>query len=266
MTPSQLLDESVWPGIVVASWGAFVQLAAETDSQRGPGRLILFRGQSQQWRLFPNLLRPMRGVVSLGMAVKAERAALAHFQSQAHLHYPPSGLALPARENALGDWWGLMQHHNAPTRLLDWTASPYVAAYFAAEKDYDEDGAIVVIDAGPLTSGDGRPSPQEALTDGYMFQHNPPNELFAFTPFSKTPRLVAQQGYFTVSSTPLGGHDDLLASSGAIVRRWVIPKTLKATLMHHLRAMNVAAHTLFPGLDGLGRSASELIRSEATDR
>jgi hypothetical protein len=41
--------------------------------------------------------------------------------------------------------WGFMQHHSCPTRLLDWTSSAYVAAYFAVEQLPDTDGALFVV-------------------------------------------------------------------------------------------------------------------------
>src|SRR5207249_10091816 len=56
------------------------------------------------------------------------------FKRRAHTDLQPH--QVPAEGNA-GEWLALMQHFGAPTRLLDVTQSPYVAAYFALEDAVD---------------------------------------------------------------------------------------------------------------------------------
>ena len=89
----------------------------------------IFRGQSDSsWRLESSLERAIGPTWSNENARKFEEFSLLHFKSKFHLYdtenvQPQTKLA----------WLSLMQHYGVPTRLIDFTESPYIALYFALE-------------------------------------------------------------------------------------------------------------------------------------
>lgn len=88
----------------------------------------VFRGQSDsRWPLSTSLER-----VATWQSLLfdyAESRIIKAFKSRAHLYLAD----VPAADDDL-EWVALMQHHGCPTRLLDFTRSPYIALYFAAER------------------------------------------------------------------------------------------------------------------------------------
>src|SRR4051812_19092236 len=121
------MDEGTCPTRTIASWSQFVQIAA---AYARPDVQFAFRGESDsRWRLTPTLIRraPLTGAREL---LVAEREARRTFISEAHLHLPAEHLPVESDLHFDLEAWSLMQHFGAPTRLLDWTLSPYVATYF----------------------------------------------------------------------------------------------------------------------------------------
>ena len=134
-----------WPEIVAQEWKDFDNIITNMIDQ---GRLLkdrfLFRGQSDKtWHLLPSFTRALQQSQGQDLLLAPfEGVVLNKFMAMARQYLPES--LIPADADIVG-WWQLMQHYRAPTRLLDWTSSPYVAAYFAVIETRNKDGAIWVV-------------------------------------------------------------------------------------------------------------------------
>ncbi len=115
------------PSAPITTWCALKNKYEEYAAK--PPRWI-FRGQKDSsWGLEPSLERVMRDFKKpLSEMRPFEDRLLGQFKRDFHRY----SQYLPEDRDKL-EWLTLMQHHGAPTRLLDWTYSFYVALFFAVE-------------------------------------------------------------------------------------------------------------------------------------
>lgn len=263
-----------WSEKVISSWAHLGRVAAELAKVgKGPPAYAC-RGQSDNsWDLKPSLVRLLPVSHTRAEALAIEKRAMEGFMAQAHLHLPPSWLPLPFPPASHADWWALMQNYSAPTRLLDWTFSPYIAAYFAVNNHWDRDGALYIVQCARLYEAMKALYPLVTFHNEEFVSDSPIPQLFFWTPARHMDRIVTQQGVFTVSLDVLADHgvviDNVLApaaSGGSEItyHKFLVPASLKSEFMLHLRYMNIGAHSLFPGADGLGRSVADIIRVGST--
>ena len=169
------------------------------------------------------------------------------------------------------NWLALGQHHGLPTRLLDWTYSPFVALHFATAKTgtFDRDGTVWMVDyvrAHELTPKKVRECLEEYGTNLFTTEmlesiapdvrklddHGDDFVLFVEPP-SFDERIVNQYALFSLMSRPEASLDDWLREHPDLVRRIVIPAELKWEVRDKLDQANITERVLFPGLDGLTR-------------
>ncbi len=134
------------------------------------------------------------------------------------------------------EWLTLAQHHGLPTRLLDWTRNPLVATYFAVEDESETDSVIY-----------GIFSPLYLNVEKFNNPLEYKNDLIVFCPENLTSRVIAQQGLFTIHSSP-----------NEPFNKWkmkiVIPNKLRKLIKQILFGWGIGRETLFPDLDGLTSS------------
>ena len=76
--------------------------------------------------------------------------------------------------------------------------------------------------------------------------------------------MIAQQGQHTFCTNIYADHGQIIGKSlGKGLKKLVIDSSKKREFLLRLRRMNITANSLFPGLDGLGRSIAELIHVQS---
>lgn len=243
---------------VISEWANFPTLA------RGLGQGWLYRGQRSDWPLKSSLER-WCGVcdVTQDLAPAIEKQLLRDFRRKY------DGDDYDAVRNDTLYCLALMQHHGAPTRLTDWTYSPFVAAYFALERA-ETDCFVWCINYKWLLHArlsvvpeierrmDDKERDDTTWSNFYTSSHkfvSPEN------PFRLNRRLMIQQGAFLCpGDLSVSFIENLAAMNGwhdpqNIVKLRLEPKPcFREQAMEELYQMNVSRATLFPGLDGFAQS------------
>jgi hypothetical protein len=160
---------------------------------------------------------------------KEEKTILRLFKEQAlpYLDF------VPASE---WDWMAIAQHHGLPTRLLDWSRNPLVAAFFAVEKESDGDSAVYAFRSNKYVNTEKHRNPFAEKTVG------------RFIPRHVTRRITAQTGMFTIHPQPRADF-----RSDSRVSRLIIKKNFRKPLKDILYKFGIHRASLFPDLDGLSK-------------
>ena len=174
--------------------------------------------------------------------------------------------------DSVWNWLALAQHHGLPTRLLDWTYSPFVALHFATDDLllHGEEGVVWRINfcaanhllpdkLKSILEGEGADvftveMLDEAGTSLADFDAlaDPPFLVF-FEPPSIDDRIVNQFSLFALMSSPKANLTDWAAAHPGLCGRIVLSAELKREVRDKLDQANITERVLFPGLDGLSR-------------
>jgi len=173
-------------------------------------------------------------------------------------------------DNSMWNWLALAQHHGLPTRLIDWTFSPYVAMHFATVRlmDYEHDAVIWCVDfvkTNRLLPERLRAILHEEGSNAFTidmlnlvagtlpdYDRLVQGECVVFfEPPSLDDRIVNQFALFSMMSSPTARLDHWLEQHPELSRRIVIPASLKWEVRDKLDQANITERVLYPGLDGL---------------
>lgn len=247
--------------IQINDWTEFRRIATSQEF-----RSWAFRGQKDaNWPLYSSLSRYF---INFNVHKDAwefqEKRMVRIFRRQAHLFLSH----VPADDSDF-EWLALMQHHGTPTRLIDFTWSPHVVAFFALQNATStaavwaifppniDHSSNQVIRGGEIID---TPRMWLRIPGNYEKYFLPGNIPFAITgePHIMNQRLIAQHGTFAVPAKLDEPLESILSdyenSERVVVKFELNTSRIRDDAMKDLYASNISDATLFPGIDGMARS------------
>jgi len=231
----------------------------------------IFRGQSSaKWGLVPSIERILGTKWSASTASKFEEYSLTKFKSKYHLYDEKN-----RRPETLLQWLSLMQHYGVPTRLLDFSYSPYIALYFCLETlspSSKDDIAIYAIDYRDIIKKSLAfiKTRDKDFKYEYTDTFDKHDEIFVSTinrfsydilwvtePLEVNLRLDRQAGCFLLSGNLDKKIEELLAVSiykDTDIKKIIIPINMYEQLFALLSKVNINAKVLYGDLTGLSMS------------
>ena len=221
----------------VTDWARFKKAVGSLEVGR-----YIYRGQPNPWRLRTAFHRTHRKDVFRFMQEDIPR-----------LHQRLSGMTKhffnlsDSQQN--GAFWNLIQHHGYPTPLLDWSYSPFVAAFFAYRNRMPDPFAAKNVRIYAFDK-------QEWCKDFLQLNKVAP----ALPHFSileslalENPRHVPQQALSTITNL-----DDIESyikfregqKNKTYLTAYDLPSDIGAAVLGDLTMMGITAGSMFPGLDG----------------
>lgn len=223
---------------MVKSWDDFKSYISSVSKFE-----YLFRGQHSPWSLRTSFHRRRR--YRMSKFTQSDVRRLHQRLSAITSHF--FDLSVPDQNGA---FFNLLQHHGYPTPLLDWSRSPYVAAFFAFRDrpiGYDGDEFVRIY---IFNNQSWQNYHTQIMNLDPAFPHLSVMEFIAID----NPRLVPQQSVTTVTNM-----NDIEAY--VLERESVtgvqflgaidIPAREREKAMRDLRFMGITAGSMFPGIDGV---------------
>ncbi|MGY8706996.1 FRG domain-containing protein [Bradyrhizobium sp. 18BD] len=251
---------------------------------RDDGAKILFRGHaSSNWSLQTTLDRSshsssLLGYYNLALRVKSEVEAFTALRwdsapdlgevTQLFSNYESFSRAMTFGNLPHYPYLAYLRHHGFPSPLLDWSTSPYVAAFFAfRDNDADAENAAIFAyrerDASGMKIGGGH---EPAITVLGPYVAGPRRHFLQRSQYTVCNIWESErnQAYFYDHSAVCRPFDPNKKFQQDIIYKFVLPRTERDKILAELQDYNLNAYTLFGSEEGLMEALS--VREELNSR